>query len=454
MSEEKRALTSTEIDNILSDCYHRGLTREQNEAVLAAALSPIRESLQTVEVYPAIIPKLKETITRKFWKSRVEPGSCVGVTMGQVLGEDQTQAELNKFHQAGAGVVLLNGITGVQRFNELLVASKNPKGQLTSIYFKNPPNSIRDARDIVGTDIQQLSVGDFTVNTPEYSKSETGFSESWYSVFEDFFEEFLPENFSFENARYRMVIHLDPHSLMKWGLTEISVVDSLAIVPGIVAIFSPTVNTEIHVFVMEAGDSFGEISWISEIHQLYLDSISGVIVAGIPYVEALHFKRESEGSDRWMALAEGERLTRGNPVKSSMSRFIRILSLDYVDNFLTISNNVWDISQVYGIEAVRELLIFEFLSCSDDVNSKNARHVELLVDIMLFTGRITAVSKNGVNPDTAQILLRASFEQVIPQFTTAAVHTESDNVSSISAGMICGTICNVGTAINGLMATM
>lgn len=449
MSDEKRRLTSQEIDFIVEDCVHCGLTQEQNAAVAESALYPIRQSLSTVEVYPAVIPKLKTTITRKFYRSRVEPGNCVGVTMGQVLGEDQTQAELNKFHQAGAGVVLLNGISGVQRFNELLVCSKSPKGQLTNVYFKNPPETIQAAKSLVGTDIQQITVENLAKDTPEYEFSETGFEEEWYDLFEEFFEDYLPENFCFEQTRYRIKIRLDAHSLKKWGLTEISVVEALLNVRGTVSIFSPTEQLEIHVFV-DATD-FGEYSWYSEIHQYYLNKISGVIVAGIPGVEALHFRRENDGQSRWMALAEGERLTRGNTVKTSVSRYIQVLSLDYVDQFLTISNNVWDIVTVYGIEAVRELMVYEFLSCSDDVYSKNSCHVELLVDIMLFTGRIVAVSKNGVNPDTAQILLRASFEQVIPQFTTAAVHTETDSVSSISAGMICGSICNVGTALSGLI---
>jgi len=449
MTEEKRLLTPQEIDFILGDCQHRGLTTEQNKAVTESALFPIRNSLATVEVYPAIIPKLKEQITRKYYKSRVEAGNCVGATMGQVLGEDQTQAELNKFHQAGAGVVLLNGISGVQRFNELLICSSKPKGQLTSIYFKNPPETIEKARELVGTDIQQITLENLTKNTPEYYYSQDGFDEEWYDLFEEFFEEYLPENFTFEQTRYRIVVSLDAHQLKKWGLTEISVADALSCMEDVVVVFSPTAQLQIHLFV-ESCD-FGEASWIGELHQFYLSKIANKLVTGITGVEALHFRRENEGEARWMALAEGERLTHGNTVKLSVSRYIRVLALDYVDQFLTISNNVWDVVMVYGIESVRELMIYEFLSCSDDVYSKNACHVELLVDIMLYTGRISAVSKTGVNPDTAQILLRASFEQVIPQFTTAAVHTECDEVSSSSAGMICGSICSVGTAVSSLM---
>ena len=445
MSTETRFLTPEEIEYVLSDCVHRGLTREQNATVTASALKPIRDSLEKVEVYPEIIPKLKETITTKFHKSRVEPGSSVGIIMGQVLGEDQTQAKLNAFHQAG--LVLRNVISGVPRFNELLIASTHPKGQLTSIYFKNPPTSITAARELVGTDLQQITVDQLTDGT-DYHFSETGFSEPWYSLFEEFFEEYLPENFSVDQYRYRMVLRLDPHSMVKWNLTQVTVIEALMDVPDTVAMFSPTVDLEIHVFLDK---EFHPVSWIGELHSMYQKVISTVVVAGIAHVETLHFKRETEDSDRWMALCEGERITRGNMVRSSVNRFIEILSLDYVDQFLTISNNIWDVCIVYGIEAVRELMIYEFLACGEDVYGKNSRHVELLVDIMLFTGRITAVSKNGVNPETAQVLLRASFEQVIPQFASAAVYTETDNVESISAGMMCGTICNVGTAINSLI---
>lgn len=449
MSSEKRLLTPEEIDYILSDCFHRGLTQEQNAAVTATALKPIRDSLTTLEVYPQIIPTLKTEITRKYYRSRVEPGNCVGITQGQVLGENLTQAELNKFHQAGAGVVLLNGISGVQRFNEILVASSKPKGQLTSVYFKSAPRSIEKARRKVGTDIQQITVQNLTEPIPEYEYSETGFMENWYGPFEDFFEDFLPENFKFSDTRYRIKVCLDGHAFMKWGLTEISIARALGDIPGTVAIFSPTSMLEIHIFPMT--QDFRETCWMSDIHQYYQTVLSAVIVAGIQHIEALHFKRIDTDSEDWMALCEGERLSRGNTVKTSVSRFIKILTLDYVDQFLTISNNIWDIVTVFGVESVRELMIYEFLACSDEVNGKNTRHVELLVDIMIYTGRIVAVSKNGVNPDTAQILLRASFEQVVPQFTTAAIHTEVDDVSSISAGMICGSICTVGTAINGLI---
>jgi DNA-directed RNA polymerase II subunit RPB1 len=447
-SSTKRSLTSDEIEYILSECQHTGLTAEQNAAVTESALRPIRESLEQVEVFPEIIEKLKQTITRKFYKSRVEAGNCVGVTMGQVLGEDQTQAELNKFHQAGAGVVLLNGISGVQRFNELLVCSTKPKGQLTSIYFNAPPSTIIEAKNLVKTDLQEITLEQLILGSPEYNYSETGFQEDWYELFEEFFEEYLPQFFSFAEVQYRIKLRLDAHALAKWGLTEITILEALADISNLITVCSPTDMLEIHIFVE---NEFSPRAWISELHQYYITNLSHKTIAGIQGVEAIHFKRDDDNSEQWVALAEGERITRGNSVKTSVSRYIQILSLDYIDQFLTLSNNMWDIVTVYGIEAVRELMIYEFLTCSGDVYSKNSRHVELLVDIMLYAGKISAVSKNGVNPDTAQILLRASFEQVIPQLTSAAVHTEKDDISSISAGMMCGSICKVGTAMTGLL---
>ena len=67
---------------------------------------------------------LLDRIKQIHYNALITPGECVGIAGAQSMGEFSTQATLNTFHATGFD----NGVnSGVDRFQEIINASKNPK---------------------------------------------------------------------------------------------------------------------------------------------------------------------------------------------------------------------------------------------------------------------------------------------------------------------------------------
>ena len=107
----KRFLTNKEIQTIVSNVTDSPFFKDQYTS-----------QLKTVYLNPRIIPKLIRALKEKHDQSIARP---VGIIAAQSIGERLTQSTLNTFHQAG---LLISGATkGIQRVEELLNVSKNPK---------------------------------------------------------------------------------------------------------------------------------------------------------------------------------------------------------------------------------------------------------------------------------------------------------------------------------------
>jgi DNA-directed RNA polymerase beta' subunit len=128
------------------------------------------------------------------------------------------------------------------------------------------------------------------------------------------------------------------------------------------------------------------------------------------------------------------------------SNYSHILNLPEVDPFYTISNNVWDVYEIYGIEAARSCLINEL----NDVMGKNdlaSRHAELLISLMTNQGILVSVDRYGANKNDSGVWVRASFEETVTQLTKAATFNEVDIMTGPSGNIMFGQICQMGTGI-------
>ena len=114
----------------------------------------------------------------------------------------------------------------------------------------------------------------------------------------------------------------------------------------------------------------------------------------------------------------------------------------------TISNNMWNIYETLGIESTREFLIDEFMNIvSADGTFINSCHIELLVDIMTFSGSITSISRYGMKNDQFGPLAKASFEESLDNFLKAGFFAELETTKDVSASIICGKRPNIGTGL-------
>jgi len=91
----KRYLTEIEIDNILDFIVpNKKIPEEVSLCVVNKNKSLLKEQLNKIQIYPSLIPELKEKIKYNYFSSLVQPGESVGVICAQSIGEKQTQASI------------------------------------------------------------------------------------------------------------------------------------------------------------------------------------------------------------------------------------------------------------------------------------------------------------------------------------------------------------------------
>ena len=125
-----------------------------------------------------------------------------------------------------------------------------------------------------------------------------------------------------------------------------------------------------------------------------------------------------------------------------------ILAYDMVDAYKTISNDFYEIEEIFGIEGVRTVLMRELSEMLGDKSeySVNYRHIKLLVDTMTYRGVMMAIGRHGINRNKDNsVLTKASFEETTEIFINAGTFGEKDDMQGISGNVIMGQFANMGT---------
>jgi DNA-directed RNA polymerase II subunit RPB1 len=118
-----------------------------------------------------------------------------------------------------------------------------------------------------------------------------------------------------------------------------------------------------------------------------------------------------------------------------------------IDLKRTISNDIVQIYNTFGIEIARSVLLKEIATAysSQGAPDVNYQHMEIIVDMMTMTGGINSIDRHGLNRSDGEALARASFEKPVEQLWNAAIFGESDNMKSVSARIMCGQVGRIGT---------
>ena len=117
-----------------------------------------------------------------------------------------------------------------------------------------------------------------------------------------------------------------------------------------------------------------------------------------------------------------------------------------IDFTRTTCNDIHTILRLYGIEAARQILLYEIdLAFQSGGSNINRTHLSLLVDQMTYLGEIVSIDRHGMDKIDIDPLARASFEKTMNHFINASIFNETDNLKSISSRIMLGKVINGGT---------
>jgi DNA-directed RNA polymerase II subunit RPB1 len=123
---------------------------------------------------------------------------------------------------------------------------------------------------------------------------------------------------------------------------------------------------------------------------------------------------------------------------------VDVLMNENVDSTRTLSNDINEITEIFGIEATRNIILRELLKMPD--YNVNYRHISLLGDIMTHRGVIMKIERHGINRSGERgPIAKATFEESLEILVKASTFGEKDKMGGVSANIMFGQLPKVGT---------
>jgi len=334
--------------------------------------------------------KLKEALER-YESMRYEYGEAVGVVAAQSISEPATQITLRAYHAAGR--VQLVTTQGLPRLIEIFDARKEPKTPSMKIYLEEKYAKDENKAREIASKIKETSIKDLLV------------------------EERL------DLSEFAIELVIDKKKADALGISMKNVASAISKTTRNV-----DVKIEDNVIIVKM---LSEKVSIKDLQNLRM-KLRNKHVKGIKGITQILVENVD---GEWVITTLGSNLR-------------KVLSIKGVDKKRTYSNNLYEIAEVFGIEAARNLIIKEALETmrSQGVDT-DVRHLMLVADIMCYSGTIRPIGRYGVAGSKASVLARANFEETIKHLTKASYYGEVDHLTSIIENVIIGNVSPIGTGM-------
>ncbi len=117
-----------------------------------------------------------------------------------------------------------------------------------------------------------------------------------------------------------------------------------------------------------------------------------------------------------------------------------------VDSSRAISNNIFEVQEVLGIEAARNVIMKQAMYTIEEQGlGIDIRYLMLLADLMTVDGGIKAIGRYGIAGQKISVLARAAFEETRKHIIRAAVKGEVDELKGVVENIMVNQVIPVGT---------
>jgi DNA-directed RNA polymerase subunit A' len=323
-------------------------------------------------------------------KGEMDPGEAIGIITAQSFGEPSTQMVLRTFHFAGVSEMQVT--QGLPRLIEIFDARKKPSSPKMEIYLHRDYNNERDAR-MLAEKIKEVTVKEIA-------------SE-------------INLDFSYK----KIEIKIDKAGLRQCHVSVKTIVERFK---------------ELGFKAKERGDSIMlNVSKYNfkEIYQLK-EKLKETIISGIKGIKQILIVKR--GQDYVV-------VTLGTNLK-------KIIELKEVNEDKTVSNDLHEVAEIFGVEVARQLIINEVQGTIKPQGLDiDMRHLKLVADAMTNTGDVKGVTRIGIIAQKSSILARATFETPVRQFVNATIKGSTDRLSSVIENIILNQPVPIGTGLPGLL---
>lgn len=338
-----------------------------NGIVPSSVISKLRESIVNypVEITRDDMDQIVKFVIKDYLNSLAHPGEAIGVVAAQSIGEPGTQMTLRTFHFAG--VRELNVTLGLPRLIEIVDARKIPSTPMMTIYLTQEYSKDRELALDVARRIEYTRV------------------------------EHVVETVNLDVAGMGIVLKLDPVLLKDKGLSTDEVEKVIK-------------KLKLGDYKVEKPDEYTISIYFEQ-----MDTIAGlfkvrekILSTKIKGVKGIKRAIVQKRGDEYVIVTDGSNLE-------------GVLGIKGVDPSRIETNNLHEVENVFGVEAVRELITKEIKKVLEDQGlDVDIRHIELVSDIMTRTGEVRQIGRHGVTGEKTSVLARAAFEVTVKHLLDAA----------------------------------
>ncbi len=330
----------------------------------------------------------KETLRERYRQMQYEPGESIGVVAAQSLSEPATQLTMETYHQAGGAQVSLTA--GLPRLIEIVDARRNPKTPAMDVYLHEDYNSKEDALN-VARKLRQVVFEDLiTQDTIDIMQLQVE-----YNLNPDLLDDY---DISMEDVKQRV-----EESVRK---SDVSIEDNNMIV--------------------ESSEEDYDLKDLKKIKNKVEESR----IKGLKGIEQVVVNQED---DEWRLQTAGTSLR-------------KTLKIEEVDENRTVSNDLFEILSVLGIEALRQSIINEVNETLEAQGiGVDDRHIMLLADMMTKEGDLNGTTRYGIMGNKESLLARSVFEETKKHLREGSLRGETDDLEGVIENILVGQPIPVGT---------
>jgi len=367
--------------------------KEYEDTMPPKILDDVKNALPE-KISDSKVKKIMELVYAEYINSLAEPGESVGIVAAESIGEPSTQMTLNTFHFAG--VSEMNVTTGLPRIIEVLDGRAEISTKMMQIYLKSPYSEGKDIKKIAET------------------IKETTLKEYIYEI-------------SIDISDSQMMITLDETKLSRVGMKPAIIIKVLEKSFAKGYSFKSSKENENVVIVKPTSkeDDLNNIYKLKEkIQEIYVNGIKGI-------KQVLPVRK----GDEYIIVTSGSNLK-------------DVFKLEFVNPDKTITNDIFEIEKILGVEAARQATINEVEKVIDEQGlNVDLRHIMLVSDIMTTSGTVLGVNRYGIVKEKPSVLARASFETPIKHIINASQSGEVDYLRSVIENVMINQVVPVGTGL-------
>jgi DNA-directed RNA polymerase II subunit RPB1 len=441
------------IDKLNNDLYINKNNKGNKlfNTLLKTYLSP-KEILIKYRLNKLSFDYVIEQIKTKYLNSIAHPSEMVGVVAAQSIGEPCTQLTLNTFHSAGISSASQT-VRGVPRIKELLSVSKNIKGPSTKVYINQNINKDREKCKEILNSLETTYIKDIIKSSTIYydpSDSETTISND--NEFIKIYKQFEDEDASCDiSSPWLLRFEFNKIKMFDLGVSMFDIHQTIyKYYEDFINCYYSDDNADQLIFRirLEMDDNIDNSDMITELKALEQNIIDNIIIKGIKGVNKVILLENkqmiyNDDDGKFNNTTEWFMDTNGN-------NLLDILSHPNIDYTRTISNDINEVYEVFGIEAARHVLLNELtdMLASEGVNY---RHISLLVDTMTNKGALLSIDRHGINRSDIGPFAKCSFEETSDMLIKAGIFGEYDKINGVSANIMLGQIPPCGTGDTEIM---